>query len=284
MSDTSAIWLVANEASGSNSDAALEALEDCCGRTGWRVAHRTYFPQDDLPTPKVLDAAGVETVAIFAGDGTINASLEHLSGWGGNVLILPGGTMNLLYHRLHGQRDMEDVLAAVSAGDAERRRPGLIRCDAGAAYAGLMAGPGTSWYDVREAMRDNAVLDIASGTLDALGETLDGPQIACIEPELGRRQGYPLLLCDPHDDGIEVVAFHAETAMEYAQQTFALMKRDFREGPHETLGKVNRLRFASEDGGSYGLLIDGEAAEGSFETEFVLACAEVDLLSTGTDG
>ena len=278
-----AIWLVANEASGSNSRDALDALEDCCGRTGFRVAHRTYFPQDELPSPEVLDAAGIDTVAIFAGDGTINAALENLSGWSGSALVLPGGTMNLLYHRLHGQLDMEEVLERVSAGKAERRRPGLIRCAAGAAYAGLMAGPGTSWYNVREAMRDADVIDIASGTMDALNETLDGPQIACVEPELGRREGYPLLLCNPTDKGIELVAFHAETASEYAAQTLALLKRDFREGPHDMLGAADRLRFASQDGAEYGLLIDGEAAKGTSEMEFTLACADVDLLSTQYD-
>lgn len=218
--------------------------------------------------------------AIFAGDGTINAALEALAGWGGAVLVLPGGTKNLLYHRLHGDRDMDDVLRDVMSGIARRARPGLISSSAGNAYAGLMAGPGTSWYSVREAMRDADIVEMAGGTVNALSETLDGPQIACIEPKLGRSDGYPLLLCNPGDDGIELVAFHAENAAEYASQTFALLRRNFRDGPHEVLGTASKLRFRPEGGGAFGLLIDGEAAEGTPETEFVLAHTQVDLLAT----
>ena len=32
------------------------------------------------------------------------------------MLVLPGGTMNLLYHRLHGERTLEEVVAAVARG------------------------------------------------------------------------------------------------------------------------------------------------------------------------
>ena len=104
MSAPRPVWLVSNASSGSNDDAALAALEDGCGRHGFHVAQRTVFPEQDLPTPAVLDAAGIDRVAVFAGDGTINTLIAGLAGWSGAVLVLPGGTMNLLYHRVHGDR------------------------------------------------------------------------------------------------------------------------------------------------------------------------------------
>ena len=277
------IWLVSNRASGSNADDALTALEESCRKGGLRIAFSTVFPERELPTPAVLDAAGIDLVAVFTGDGTINALLHELAGWGGQVLVLPGGTMNLLYRRLHGDLEMEDVIARVAAGRARVRRPGVIRCAAGHGYAGVLAGPGTRWNDVREAMRENDLVGFAGEAGEAVAETLDGEPAACIDPPLGRRDGYPLLMLTPHDDGIEVAAFYAESPGEYLQQTLALMRRNFRDGPHDVLGREGRVRIASTRGGDLGLLIDGEPADCGAQAEFSLVSCEVDLIATGPD-
>lgn len=274
------VWLIANSASGSNSEEAHAALEQALTNAGLRIAQRTFFPDDDLPVPAALDAAGVDTLVIFAGDGTINAGIENVTGWGGMILVLEGGTKNLLFHRLHGDATTELVVQRVASGNARRVRPGIIRCAAGAAYAGLMAGPGTSWNPVREALRDRDIVRLAEGAVNAVTETLEGPPIVCVEPRLGRAEGYPLLLCTPHDDAIELVAFHSDTAGEMLGQTVALAQMNFRDGPHDDLGRATRLRFESADGSPYGLLIDGEPAEADGSDEFILAQAQVDLLAT----
>lgn len=279
-----ALWLVNNAASGSNDDDALAALDSCCGEHGLRIAQRTVFPEHDLPTAAMLEAAGIDLVAVFAGDGTVNSLIGALAGWTGSVLVLPGGTMNLLYHRLHGERAMEQVIAAVGRGESAVRRPGVIHSAAGNAYAGLLAGPGTSWGRVREAMREAAVVELAESTVSAIDETLSGEMIRCADPPLGRREGYPLLCLEPRDEAIEVVAYYAETAGQYLEQAWALVRRKFREGPKEVLGTARALRLASTLGNTFGLLIDGEQAEAPSEIEFVLAAAEVDLVATEADG
>jgi hypothetical protein len=279
-----AVWLINNASSGSNDDTALAALEQCCGAHGFRLSQRSVFPNEDLPTPAMLDAARIDLVVVFAGDGTVNTLIAGLAGWGGAVLVLPGGTMNLLYHRLHGERTTEEVVAAVARGEARIERPGVIRSPHGDAYAGFLAGPGASWGRVREAMRDKALAELAQQTVQAIDETLTGEQIACVEPPLGRPEGYPLLALTPHDDGIEVEAYYAETATQYLEQAWALLRRDFRQGPHETLGHADRLRLASTQGNPFGLLIDGEQAEAGGEVELSLAKCAVDLLATSADG
>lgn len=277
-----AIWLVSNDSSGSNDDKALAALEQCCGSNGFRVAQRTVFPKHDLPTPAMLDAAGIDRVVVFAGDGTVNSLIKGLAGWSGAVLVLAGGTMNLLYHRLHGQRSVEETIAAVARGETMMRRPGVIRAPQGDAFAGLLAGPGASWGRVREAMRDANLAELAQTTVTAINETLTGEQIACLEPQLGAREGYPLLSLTPHDDGIEIEAYHAQNAGEYLEQTWALLKRDFREGPHDVLGKARALTLGSTEGNPFAVLIDGEQAQSGATLELRLAECEVDLLATET--
>lgn len=277
------IWLVTNAASGSNAGEAVAALEQSCEAHGFAIARRSVFPDDALPTPAKLDDAGIDRVAVFAGDGTINTLIAGLAGWDGAVLVLPGGTMNLLYHRLHGERSTEETIAAVARGEATMRRPAVVRGSAGDAYAGLLAGPGTSWGRVREAMRESAVTELAASTVEAIGETLTGEQVACVEPALGRSEGYPLLSLTPREGGIEVAAYYAGNAAEYLEQTWALLKRDFRDGPHDVLGTVAALRLASTEGNPFGLLIDGEPADAAPEDEFRLATCAVDLLATGGD-
>lgn len=278
------IWLVANASSGSNDEEALSLLEQTCGEAGCHVAHRTHFPRYELPSIEMLEAADVTTVAIFAGDGTLNATITHLAGWSGSILVLPGGTMNLLYHRLHGERDMAQVIHAAAKGHTTPVRPAIVRAEKGSALAGLMAGPGTSWNHVREAMRDKSVVEMAEQTVEAFEETVGGAMVRCARPELGRAEGYPLVLLNPTERGIEIVAYHAENAMEFLEQSFALLKRDFREGPHETLGSASELVLQSVDGEPFGLLIDGEPAQTQGDTaSFTLAKCEVDLLATQFD-
>jgi len=278
--DERRLWLVNNASSGSNDDAALAALEQCCAEHGFKVAHRTVFPAQELPTPALLDAAGIDTLAVFAGDGTVNALIAALTGWGGAVLVLPGGTMNLLYHRLHGEQSLEQVVAAVATGAARRHRPGVVRSRHGDAYAGVLAGPGASWGRVREAMREHAVVELAAETVKAIQETLTGEMIACVEPQLGRREGYPLVNLTPHDGGMEVEGYVSTTPGEYLEQAWALLKRNFREGPHDILGVANEARLASTEGNPFGLLIDGEQVECGADETFRLAVCDVDLLAT----
>lgn len=284
LGEAQAIWLVSNPASGGNDEAALSALRQCCGDHGFDLARHTVFPDQALPTPAALHAAGIRRVAVYAGDGTVNGLIAGLAGWDGAVLVLPGGTMNLLYRRLHGQRTLEETLAAVSRGEAAPVRPSVIRTRRGDAYAGLLAGPGTSWGRVREAMRAADVAELAQSTVAAIDETLTGEQVACVDPPLGRREGYPLLSFAPTGDGIEVEAYYAEAASEYLAQTWALLKRDFREGPHDRLGQAHRLTVASTQGNPFGLLIDGEEVEAGARIELELAPCGVDLLATEIHG
>ncbi|MGB3166856.1 MAG: diacylglycerol kinase family protein [Alteraurantiacibacter sp.] len=284
MGEERRIWLVNNAESGSNT---AEALEECIahlGRCGISVAHRTVFPAQELPTPALLDCAGIETVAVFAGDGTVNALLGALRDWSGAILILPGGTMNLLYHRLFGDADWPDVVDAVGCGQAFRHRPAVIEAPCGIAYAGLLAGPGTAWGDVREAMRDGSLIEMASGAREAFAQTLSGPRLACSDPDLGRREGYPLILLTPEGGAMVVDAYHAETTGEYLEQLTALARREFRDGPHDRLGETQAVTLASVEGGGFGVLVDGEECPVDSATRFELAECPVDLLATRRDG
>ena len=283
MTTTKSIWLVTNSASGSNDQAAWDELEHHCEGAGLCIGRNIRFPVEPLPRAAELREHEVELVAVFAGDGTTSALVTSLYGWEGAILVLPGGTMNLLYQRLHGGRTMQQAIAAMAAGDVRRHRPGIIRSSRGDALSGLLAGPGTEWNEVREAIRDVDPVGMAKGAAQAIDRSVAGPTIACTNPALGRVEGYSLIMITPEDEGMALRGYHSETIEDYFAQGLALLKRDFRDGPHDKLGEVITVEIESAAGEPIGLLVDGEPAEGSRRERFELARCEVDLLATRFD-
>lgn len=278
------IWLVTNEASGSNDEDTVAHLKQSCREAGFALDRTVSFPDQSLPTADQLDAAGIDLVAVFAGDGTVSSLVQELAGYAGAVLVLPGGTMNLMYQRLHGEREVHEVIHRAASGDARAVRPGVVACDAGPALADCLAGPGTHWFEVREAMREADVIGVASKAASAIGETLAKPGIACSDPPLGKAEGYPLVMLTPTDKGIRISGFHAETPAEFLQGSWALLRHRFREGPHDDLGIVAQVTLASTAGEPFGVLLDGERAQSAGHSVFRLVSCELDLLATRTDG
>ena len=274
------IWLVRNNASGSNADATVTALLSALSDQGIAVARTFEFPQDPLPKPVDLDAAGIETVAVFAGDGTINALVTRLAGWQGQVLVLPGGTMNLLSNLLHGAVDAPEIVARFAGGHARRRRVPVVRSVYGDAVTGILAGPGTAWNDVREALRHGDVIDMTGSAATAIGESTKGAMVFCHEPAVGREQGYSILMLTPHESGIIAEGYFAETLTDYTKQGFALLRRNFRDGPHDDLGLFAEIAIRAADDADIGLLIDGEPAAGQSHERFTLGRSVVEFAAT----
>ena len=96
------LWLVANRASGSNDDDTLSAVISALTDSGYAPAKVVDCAADPLPTRADLEAARVGVLAVFTGDGTLSAVVPPLEGWAGHVLVLPGGTSNLLVEICHG--------------------------------------------------------------------------------------------------------------------------------------------------------------------------------------
>lgn len=280
MGPVSDLWLVLNARSGSNDDAAIEELRAHCARKSLDLRHEIRFPDDDLPTAAQLDSAGISCLAVFTGDGTLNGAITGLYGWQGSILVLPGGTMNLLSHRLHGDAESDEILDRISRGAFRRVRPQVARCEAGDALAGLLTGPGTSWADVREAMRDFDLAALAEGASEALAETTGGAFVRLTEPELGERGGYPLIEFTPSHRGLQLDAYHAREPGDFLKQGWALLRRQFREGPHERLGLFDEVVLENCDDAPIEVLLDGEPASLGSRARFTVATCEVDLLAT----
>lgn len=274
------VWLVCNAASGSNDDASVAQVVEALGEAGFPVERTIRFPDEEAPTPAVLDAAQVDLLVVFGGDGTTHSVVSAASGWSGAVLVLPGGTMNMLPKRLHGDFPAVEIVARLATSTLETTRPTVIASRHGTGLTGVLAGPGTIWNEVREAMRAASIVDFVTTAREAIAWSTNGPKVCCAEADCGREEGYSAITVTPDTDGLEANGYYAESLADYAGQGIALLNRDFRDGPHDSLGKHARLKLVCPDGEPMGLLIDGEPFDGAAEEEFYLATCEVDLVTT----
>ena len=200
------LWFITNPNSGTATRAKCEALEAVFEESGLKLAGRTEFPEQTLPKPEDLDKAKVDTVVLFAGDGTINAALSALEKWEGAFLILPGGTMNLLAKALHSETDPHKILHAAHKCD---RRVALPYVIAGKhrAFVGLILGPAASWFRAREAVRDGKVKRLFAAVRGALRKTFGERGIRI--QGAGLSDEYQAVFVTPDLHGLEVAAVDA---------------------------------------------------------------------------
>ena len=219
-------------------------------------------------------------LTIFTGDGTVNAAVGTLAGWQGRVLVLPGGTQNLFARACHGELSELEIVERLGSGELEELRPSLIRTAHGDALCEILAGPGAHWSDVREAIRDLDIGAVASTIGTAIEQSAGGPQVAVVDPERGKPEGYPAVRIHlghgASGDCLVIDGYGAESLGEYAMQGLALLKRDFREGPHDELGAARAVTCRSSE--PIELMIDGERATGGIEERFVVEQCEVVFL------
>ena len=278
MTERKLTWLCVNGASGSNDPAALDGLLRSLADGGVSPLRTIDLAENRVPDRSELEAAGVDLLAIFTGDGSASAVAAACEGWGGEVLILPGGTANLLAHALHGDRLAADILADLPGARVVRHT--CIRTSQGTAMIEVLAGPGATWSDVREDLREGNIGAVAASSLAAIRESTVGSMVALVNPALGRPEGYAGLRLEPEGRGLKVEGYGADTVADYLKQGLALLRRNFRTGPHEDLGTVPEVVCRSLGDGPIELMIDGERHTGGQEERFVLDQLDLNLLTT----
>jgi hypothetical protein len=269
--------LVYNGASGSHDDAALAELADALGAAGV-PPEQVLDCHQGTPDAREADAAGWNLVAVHGGDGTINRTLAGLEGFSGQVLTLPGGTYNLFCRDLFGERTPLEIVGLLAKGGLAPQRRTCIRGDGVLALSELLAGPGATWADVREKLRDGSIGEVLATGWDAAAMSTVGPMVHLAEPAAGRAEGYAGIRMRPRAEAVEITGYGAEGLGDYLQQGFAILKRDFREGPHDDLGNAREVLCRADDDAAIPLMVDGERSEGSGAERFCLAPFDLDLL------
>jgi len=253
-------WMIINPRSGSYDADLVEAIEARFAQAGQPIARTIALGEEDLPDRAAIEAAGVERIMILTGDGTVSALATALEGWGGELLVLPGGTMNLLAHALHGDADAAAIVEGVIAGTARPVAVPIVTSGDITAYAGIVAGPTSAWGDVREDMRNLDVGALAQSVPRALSATLAEGAME-IDGQAGR---YTAVYLEPSNAGVRPFGILAEDAGQLVAHGWAWVTGDFRNGPCDPLPVADELVLRSlDDGSGIDLLVDGEKAPGT---------------------
>lgn len=270
-------WLIYNGASGSHDDAALAALVERLGAAGYPPA-RTLDCKDGSPDARAAEEAGLGLVVVHGGDGTLSRTIGALEGFSGRVLPLPGGTFNLLARSMFAERSPLEIVELLAERRlAPVRRP-CLRGEGLLALAELLAGPGAKWADVREELRDANIGEMIAKGWDAATTSAAGPTVAIAEPAKGREDGYAGVRLVPVEGGMAIEGYVAESLGDYLQHGVAILRRDFREGPHDALGLAPEVLLRSIADEPVPLMVDGERSEGRPSLRFSLDTLGVDLL------
>ncbi len=277
MRGTGDTWLIYNGASGSHDEEALRALIDALAAGGHAPA-RVVDCKDDTPDAAAANASALGLIVVHGGDGTLSRTIGELEGFSGAILPLPGGTYNLLAREMFGDRDPLEIVGLLADGRLAGTRRSCIRGPGVLALAELLAGPGAKWADVREEMRDSNVGEAIVKGWDAAAAATVGPMIAIAQPSGGRADGYAGVRLCPRPSGMTIDGYAAEGLGEYLQQGMAILRRDFREGPHDEIRPAPTVVCRSLAGEPIPLMVDGERSEGASELTFSLDTLNCDLL------
>ena len=246
--------LIINDNSGSANVVGEEKIVESLQSAGFDIAQLLKIPQDEMPTKVAVEQGGFDTVVILSGDGTISALCKALAGWDGAILPLPGGTMNLLCRKLHGDLLLPELLLCLSTSTLEPAPVPVIYAAGFEVLTGLIAGPSTEWGKVREGLRERDVVSLVQQVPEAWAGTVEGKSVG-IE---GREGGYPAIFVEPYTGTeLSVIAFKADGIGDMLSHGIAWLRRDFRDGPNDDLGVMDEVTIIDDDH-EVGLLVDGE--------------------------
>lgn len=272
------VWFITNRASGTATPEKCKALEAVFAERGLTLAGRTDFPNEPIPPPDTLGAANADTIVLFAGDGTINATLCKLSDWDGGFLILPGGTMNLLAKALHASLDPAQI---IHAAHENGHRAALPYAEAGPhrAFAGLIVGPAAHWGHAREAAREGQARRVLALVGKAWRRTFGkGLRIAGV-PGMTRR--YQAVFVHPTETALEVAAIDAHDIRSIVQLGWDWLTGDWIAARAVTYRRAERVRLAARrpvlalfDGEPETLAPDAEITGGVTRRIFIATAPE----------
>lgn len=246
--------LIINANSGTANAVGEKEIVDSLQSVGFDIAQLLKIPEDELPTRASVEQGSFDAVVILSGDGTISALCKALAGWDGSILPLPGGTMNLLCRKLHGEFLLTELLLCLSASNLEPAPVPVIRAAGFEVLTGLIAGPSTEWGKVREGLREMDVASLVQQVPEAWAGTVEGQSVGI----KGREGGYPAIFVEPSTGtALSVIAFKADGIGDMLSHGIAWLRRDFRDGPNDDLGVMAEVTIIDDDH-EIGLLVDGE--------------------------
>jgi diacylglycerol kinase family enzyme len=256
------LGIIVNERSGSVPDDGRALLEQEIREAGHEALLPTDLEADLQEQVSGLADQGVDAIAVWGGDGTICTVLQTTNGKI-PVLVLPGGTMNLLPKRLHdGEMDWKKIVRSVldnpqptwiSAGEVAGER----------FYVAALFGQLTHIGASREAVREGSLLEAVSILTDRAALDIEtNLQIEVIDPEKRREFPATAAAVIPADEGgLEIAVIAPDSHLDLAATAMDAMVKGWRDGAHFHADNATCIRMHHAQGGQIPATVDGEPRE-----------------------
>lgn len=256
-----------NPNSGSVSADGGERLRAALDAVGVRGADILQTDGDDfIGQLKSVAAQSPDLFVVWGGDGTLKAALETVGQATPNLLLLPGGTMNLLPKSIHGEKTWDQIIADVIAAPKRKILPaGKVNDEL--FFCAMLAGAPAHFAEARESLRRGELVKaaaeakVAIDTLNSLhldarygdGYSFDGgrlPTTSIIGAVVGS--------LTKEGKGMEVAALASPTAGGALNVVWTSFFADWRSAPGVTAVPATSLEIGNGDGGDIPVIADGE--------------------------
>lgn len=257
-----------NPAAGGVAADGLDRIRAALQTAGVSNAEVVELDTDNCETQlSELARQDPDMFVVWGGDGTLRTAMSTLGERTRNLLLLPGGTMNMLTKAIHGDLPWDEILSRVIAEPRRRTIP------AGAAnghtfYCAMIAGAPVRLAEAREAVRRGELVKAASEAKSAL-ESLESLHL-----DAKFRNGYDLggklpqtsmiaALVGPlsRGGGMEIAALSDLSATGAMALVWSSLVSDWRTAENVQIVPAQSLEISSEDGEDIPVLIDGESLE-----------------------
>lgn len=241
------------------------------------IGHELVLPEDasgDLAIKvSQLIRRRVDIIIVWGGDGTIGRVLTEMRGHPTPVLVLPGGTMNLLPKQIHkGEMDWRKILSNVLA------RPREVWLPAGQVgdkrfFVAALFGQLTLLGESRESVRDGELMEAVSAI--ARGDALDiaaqislrmipGPNAAPLQVTAAA------IVLDGNDEpGMELAAIAPNNHFDLFAAAMEALMNGWREGADFHAGGLSTIILDHTGDGAISATIDGEPWEAHAPLEVI---------------
>ena len=215
---------------------------------------------------KSVAAQSPDLFVVWGGDGTLKAALETVGQATPNLLLLPGGTMNLLPKSIHGEKTWDQIINSVIASPKRKFLPaGKVNDEL--FFCAMLAGAPAHFAEARESLRRGELVKaaaearVAMDTLNSLhldarygdGYSFDGgrlPTTSIIGAVVGS--------LTKEGKGMEVAALASPTAGGALNVVWTSFFSDWRSAPGVTVVPATSLEIGNDDGGDIPVIADGE--------------------------
>lgn len=222
--------ILLNEKAGSVGPKAGAQLVDALTASG--VEHFVIVDATRMSRRSFQRANQFDAIIVLGGDGTARAAAELAPRNGPPLILLPGGTLNILPKALYGERTWPEAITAALERGVERRLP-AGRANGEAFYVAGFFGPPTLLARARESVREGKPLQAVHRFRHFLNRSFTRSIRARAGKDKMRKAEGIGVLCPSFSGGIEAdhlewVRLDAKHILDLARVSLRALTKDWR--------------------------------------------------------